>query len=488
MISTLRQKWKISLLLFLLLATFFIFLFRLGHFALFDYDEATYARVTQESMQRGDILSFQYFGNNWFEKPPLYFWLAMASVKIFGFNEFALRLPSALSGVLAVLLVWLMTWYLTKRYWTAFFASAILLFTGEFVFASRQFRTDVPVTASILAAVYFFIRGWDERKWYLGFGMVLATGVLFKNIIGFFALPIAFIFCLVYKKWDWLKNSYFWMGTALAVVLVAPWHIYESIKFGKTFWEIYAGYHLFQRFIRPIVGGGVSTWSYIVFLFRFAEPWIVVFIIAVIWLFLKYKGRIYRGDKLSLASLGAILFIFLTFAVARTKIFYYLEPVYPFMAMFLASTAVLFYESIAPSIKKSISISKTDIKAGLIFLTVILFSWGAASTFWQSFGDRIGQYAIAAEEKKVGQYIASQHDSQKIYTLNWLWLETVRFYSEKTIAQADESKIEAGSFYLIMPTDLIKLYNPSKEFQKRARLIFQGENISLYQFEKKFLQ
>ncbi len=58
-------------------------------------DEARYAQVAREMMDRGDWVTPTLGGFNWFEKPALLYWLEIVSYKAFGVSEFAARLGPA---------------------------------------------------------------------------------------------------------------------------------------------------------------------------------------------------------------------------------------------------------------------------------------------------------------------------------------------------------------------------------------------------------
>ncbi|MEK7609123.1 MAG: glycosyltransferase family 39 protein, partial [Patescibacteria group bacterium] len=217
-----NKSWPLILLL--VLASLF-YLINLGERPLEDYDEATYASVLRNSFERGDFLSFEYFGNNWFEKPPLYFWLAAASAKVFGFNEFALRFPSALLGIVSALLAYLIVLTLTQDRPAGLFAGLILTLIPFFTAATRNTRMDAPVTACILAALYFYLVGAGKSKYLAGMGISIGFGILLKSIIGLLAVPIILIWSAATRQWRWLKNKFFWLGNLLGILIAAPWHI-----------------------------------------------------------------------------------------------------------------------------------------------------------------------------------------------------------------------------------------------------------------------
>src|SRR5436309_1244284 len=100
-----REEW---LLLALLLCATVMLLWNLGAHPLKNWDESIYAEVAKEMVRTGDWLTPHWNSRPWFEKPPLYLWLAATSFKLFGITEFAARLPSALSGVGLVAIVYLL--------------------------------------------------------------------------------------------------------------------------------------------------------------------------------------------------------------------------------------------------------------------------------------------------------------------------------------------------------------------------------------------
>src|SRR3989339_1647500 len=146
---------KVACLLFfgvLIIASFF-YLWQLNKFPLTDYDEATYAQVTRDTLESGDILTLKRFDKNWFEKPPLYFWMAMASTSVFGTDEFAYRLPSAFMAILGIAVLWLLVKKITKDSLAATAAAIFLLVSSFYFISARQVRLDIPAITMIMASL-----------------------------------------------------------------------------------------------------------------------------------------------------------------------------------------------------------------------------------------------------------------------------------------------------------------------------------------------
>src|ERR1700691_3643531 len=79
----------------------------LGALGLVGPDEPRYMSIARAMLQSGDWITPRLYGQPWFEKPALYYWAAATAFRLFGVNEFAARLPSALAALLATAA---MTW------------------------------------------------------------------------------------------------------------------------------------------------------------------------------------------------------------------------------------------------------------------------------------------------------------------------------------------------------------------------------------------
>ena len=112
----------ILLLLFIAGALFV----NLGNLPLFDEDEGAYAEVTREMLETGNFLTPRLEGKPFFHKPPMIYWTQALSVRLFGLNEFAFRLPSAIASLVwAVLLFYFVRRYVGRQ--TAWFAAFFLV-------------------------------------------------------------------------------------------------------------------------------------------------------------------------------------------------------------------------------------------------------------------------------------------------------------------------------------------------------------------------
>jgi len=104
----------------------------LGRVHLFDWDELNFAEIAREMIVSGDYLNVQIAFQPFYEKPPLFFWLQVLSMKLWGINELAARFPNAVVGVVALVLLY--GWgqrdrgELFARWWVIAYAGSILPF------------------------------------------------------------------------------------------------------------------------------------------------------------------------------------------------------------------------------------------------------------------------------------------------------------------------------------------------------------------------
>ncbi len=141
-------------------------------------------------------LNLKSFGD-W--KPALYAYVDIPFVAIFGLNEWAVRLPSALFGVLGVFGVFLLVNLLFKNRWLSLSCAFFLAISPWHLQYSRPaFEANVALTFNIFA-VYFFLRGLEKKKFFIPssllFGLSILTYQASKLIVPIFLISLFFIYC-----------------------------------------------------------------------------------------------------------------------------------------------------------------------------------------------------------------------------------------------------------------------------------------------------
>ena len=186
--------------------SYLAFFKNLGSFSLRTWDESRIAVNTIEMFKSGNVLVTTYFDKPdlWNTKPPLLIWLQVFCIKVFGVSEWSLRIPSALSAALTVMLAYFFGAYGLKSKFLGMLASLMLLSAMGFsdIHAARTGDYDSLLTLWMTAGamtVFLWIKH-NNLKWLWLSALFLGVAVLTKSIVGLFFLPGIFGYIVLYKK------------------------------------------------------------------------------------------------------------------------------------------------------------------------------------------------------------------------------------------------------------------------------------------------
>ena len=324
-----------------------VFLYNLGARDLWEPDETRYAVVAREMKETGNWIVPHLNGVLYSEKPPLFFWLVNGSTLLLGDNEFANRLPSALAGLMIVLV----TFLLGVRVFNlkTGFLSGLVLITGFFLSQlSRWMMIDSLFTLFFLLSLFFFYHGYknEERRRvdYLVAGSFIGLGVLTKGPVAFLSIPICLILGCFEKDVKKFWNRDLLWGVLLSLVLVLVWLIPACWIGGDD----YTRRILIEQSIGRMTGTLKNSHPHIESLFfyfiRFpAEflPW-TFFLPAAVLLEIR-KNEEERSGFLFLSVW--FLFIFIFFCLLKGKKDNYLLPLYPAAAILVGRWLAFFLQS-----------------------------------------------------------------------------------------------------------------------------------------------
>jgi 4-amino-4-deoxy-L-arabinose transferase-like glycosyltransferase len=171
------MKRNLIILIFIIIAAAFLRFWNLGQNPpSLTWDEAAwgynaYSLGIDGRDEFGRFLPLNYLESFGDFKPPMYAYLDIIPIRIFGLTEFAVRFPSAFFGVLAVLI----TYFLVKRiFWNAKFKESYALFSALFLAISpwhimlsrAAFEANVA-SFFIIFGVFAFLESISNKKWFL---------------------------------------------------------------------------------------------------------------------------------------------------------------------------------------------------------------------------------------------------------------------------------------------------------------------------------
>jgi 4-amino-4-deoxy-L-arabinose transferase-like glycosyltransferase len=252
------------------------YLVSLGVAPLFDVDEGAFAEASREMLSSRDWGHTTLNGADRFDKPILIYWLQAASMALFGLNEWAVRLPSALC---ALTTAWVVGQYAARAWgsqarWPATFLLATSL---GFVVIGRAATADALLNLLLaltgLRLWRFAIDGHatDLRWacWWAGWGL-LTKGPVAVLVPGAALL----LWSLSTGHGQRLRQALVdWRGWLILLGVSLPWYSYALWRHGQAFIDGFFLRHNLARFSGPLEGHGGSLLYYLLVLPLLWLPW-----------------------------------------------------------------------------------------------------------------------------------------------------------------------------------------------------------------------
>jgi 4-amino-4-deoxy-L-arabinose transferase-like glycosyltransferase len=372
----------------LILVTLYVCYFsHLGVIGLVGPDEPRYAWIARAMAETGDWVTPRLYGQPWFEKPPLYYWGAALSFKLFGVSEVAARLPSAISALLATLAL---AWLALRIYGaeTARWLLLLLPTTVGMIGFSHAAATDMPFSAMltiamVAAAVVLglipeanqVLRRASEPALapssfptltsstsitFVIFGFFLGLAVLAKGPAGIVLCGGAVLFwALVTKRWRDAFRLFHPAAIAAFCLTALPWYILCAHR-NADFLRIFIIEHNFKRYLTPEFQHIQPFWYYAEIILLAFLPWMA----ALVWTLVAGLRHVSQTRRLSAftwlllcwAGFGLVFF-----TISRSKLPGYILPAVPAIGLLVCRVAT----SLAS--RKHRSFGLASLAAGLLF-------------------------------------------------------------------------------------------------------------------------
>ncbi|QFS43936.1 ArnT family glycosyltransferase [Nostoc sphaeroides] len=318
-----EKEWLFSLLVISLV----LWLIFLGNSTLRDWDEGTYALVAREIYRTGNWLYPTIQGEPFLLKPPLMQWLIAWCYHLGGVQELTTRLPGAVLTALGVPLLYLMGRLAFNESLPALFAALIYLTMLPVVRHGRLAMLDGMTISFFLLLLFCLLKARQNRKYALGVGFCLGLIILTKGMIVLLLGAIAILFLLADRQLALLKSPYLWVGILLGNAPAIAWYTAQWQHYGSTFLEVHFQAQAFDRLLQPVEGNSGPVWYYLLEILKYGFPWLLFLPGG---LYLAWKKRHNTWGYLVL--LGTIIYLG-TISLMRTKLPWYVMPVYPFLAL-----------------------------------------------------------------------------------------------------------------------------------------------------------
>lgn len=328
---TLRRKW---LVLALFCLPFFV---ALDDSSVWDANEAFYVQTPREMLQRDSWLVPYFNGEPRLNKPPLSYWLVAGAYALFGVGLGAERLVIALLACGSVAMVFQMGRRLFNE-GTALLAVGIFATSFRVLMLSRRLLIDILLLLCITAAAAFFVRWLQTRKSsdFLLTCLAIGLGFLAKGPV----VALIVLAMVSYLAWTrqlrLLKESPWLTGLLLTGGVSCSWFVLLALRHGpQPVIDFFVRENL-GRFSSLDFGPRRGPFYYLGVFFTEFAPWSLFFPGALIW-WLKRRSSLKPASdshRWLLLWMGVFL---VAFSFSLNKQEYYILPIYPAAALWIAS-------------------------------------------------------------------------------------------------------------------------------------------------------
>jgi len=397
----------------LAVACYLLFFANLTAVGMLGPDEPRYAAIGREMARSGDWITPRLWGQPWFEKPPLLYWMTAAAFRAGLSEDLAPRLGVALLAVGFLFFYWRT---LRREFGEtpAFFSTAILATCAVWLGYSHIGATDLPVTAAFSAAMLLSL-GWVERgdrRGLIPAAALLGVAVLAKGL-----LPLALALPVLWMGRSRLRDLLRPVPIVVFLLVAVPWYAVITAHYGSRFIDEF----FWKQHLGRFTGGAVSHpqpfWFYGPILVAALFPWSPL--LAPLFRKSLYKDR--RRRLLLLWLVFGMVFL----SASANKLPGYLVPLVPAAAALvglalsespwaphlLAACALLLglVPTIAAGLPDALAKGATHAWTGIV-------GWGAAAAIVLAAG--VWLMARAGHRKlAIGALVAAT-------ILGVLWIET----------------------------------------------------------------
>ena len=311
-----------------------------------DRDEARFAQATKQMIESGDYIDIRYQDEVRYKKPVGIYWLQAGVVKVaeaVGVPQartqiWLYRIPSLLGATGAVLLTyWAALAFVTRR--TAYLAGVMMATSLLLGVEARLAKTDAMLLLCCVAALGVMARAYlqsTDRD--IGWGRALilwtalAVGILLKGplilmVVGLAAVSLA----IADRSARWLMRLRPLVGILWLLILVLPWFVAIMARAGDSFLQESVAQDLLAKVFRGQETHGAPPGYYLLlFWFTFwpAAP-LAAIVAPSVWR--------ERREPATRFLLAWIVPSWIVFELVITKLPHYVLPLYPAIAILIAS-------------------------------------------------------------------------------------------------------------------------------------------------------
>ncbi|ASW76081.2 dolichyl-phosphate-mannose--protein mannosyltransferase [Chryseobacterium piperi] len=309
---------------------------------LMENDSAQHASMAMRMALNDDFFNIYKGENPYLDKPHMHFWLAALSMKFFGINHIAYRIPALLSLALAAFSTKKLADLLYGNENTSYVASLIFLSAQTIILSAHDVRTDAVLTGFVIFSIWQFVRFIRNQNVssviLAGLGAAFAfssKGLIALVIIGF----CVFAYLLYSREWKKFFNVKIIIAAISFMVGILPILYAYYNQFGEKGIQ----FILFNQSVDRLTANG----------FEETSPDYLFFFHTLLWAFLPFslafylgvfektaffvKNKFKRKEGVEFLTLGGFWLIILVFSISKFKLPHYLNGLIGVLSIFTAA-------------------------------------------------------------------------------------------------------------------------------------------------------
>ncbi|MDO4559406.1 MAG: glycosyltransferase family 39 protein [bacterium] len=319
-------------------ALLLLYIVPLGSYPLMEPDEGRYAEIPREMIATGNYITPMLNYVKYFEKPVFLYWMNAASFRLFGENEFAARIGTALCALAGAMATAALGAFMYGR--IAGFLAGVVTATSLLYFAIGTINiTDMPLSffLTLAFASFYAAHVKDEKRYYLLFYFACALALLTKGLVGV-VLPgaVIFFYIVVTRQWKLFYKPLYLPGIVLFFASAVPW-FYLVCRDNPDFFRFFFIQEHFLRYATKMHNRYEPFWFFFPMIPAGMIPW-TAFLLA-----LFSKKSVARSPKTPeerRARTYLLLWfgvIFLFFSFSDSKLIPYIVPCIPPLAILIGA-------------------------------------------------------------------------------------------------------------------------------------------------------
>lgn len=316
-------------LLFLYIGFFLVYISGL-FVPLMENDSAQHASMAMRMALNNDFFNIYKGENPYLDKPHLHFWLAAVSMKIFGINHVAYRIPALLALVLGAFSTKKLTDLLYENENTSYVASLIFLSAQTIILSAHDVRTDAVLTGFIIFSVWQFVRFIKHQNNSAAILAGLGTAMAFssKGLMAIVIIGFCIFSYLLYSR-EWKR--FFNLKIIFAVISFVVGIIPVLYAYQHQFGEEGIKFILFNQSMNRLTASGFNETSPDYFFFFHTLLWAFLpFSLAFYFgafekTFFFIKNKFRKAEGVEFLTLGGFWLVMLLFSASKFKLPHYLN-------------------------------------------------------------------------------------------------------------------------------------------------------------------